>query len=102
MLIGEKVVEGPLHVDRLQLEHPEYFEPGYRLDVVDYMQSRGGKYINRIITNLKFEILYFGFIMFLALVPFGLLVGISLFLKTGRLRFGIEFFGETAVLRLLF
>ena len=102
LLIGEKVVEGPLHVDRLQLEHPEYFEPGYRLDVVDYIQSRGGKYINRIITNLKFEILYFGFIMFLALVPFGLLVGISLFLKTGRLRFGVEFFRRNGRITLAF
>jgi 4-amino-4-deoxy-L-arabinose transferase-like glycosyltransferase len=85
LFIGEKVVEGLDYVDSLPSEHPEYFQPGYNLNIFDYVQSRGWKFFTRIKTNARQEFFYVLRMTFHALAPLGFLWLLFPFLSNRRL-----------------
>jgi len=95
IVAGETVVEGPRHTDILAVEHPEYFKSSYRVNYIEYIRSRGGKFFERIRRNALAEILILARISFHALVPLALLLLISPFLlakkRLAGLRFGNPF-----------
>ncbi len=83
---GEIVTEeSSYHIDLLRIEHPEYFQPGFRIDLFDYIRSRGPKFLVRIKRNTRSEFLHLGKINFHALIPLVLLWFVFPFLSTRKL-----------------
>ncbi|MFH1403425.1 MAG: glycosyltransferase family 39 protein [Candidatus Altiarchaeota archaeon] len=74
LLVGERVVDGVGHVDALMHSHPEYFKPGYRLGLLEYLESRGGKYLVRLRRNIMQLMVFTCMMSFHAIVPLAIIV----------------------------
>lgn len=86
LVMGEGVEEGTRHLEKLWMEHPEYLDPGYQIDVVDYMESRGSKFFLRVVKNLVDEVRYLARVSLNSLVPLLLLVGLGVVTGAGLRR----------------
>ncbi|MFH1403426.1 MAG: glycosyltransferase family 39 protein [Candidatus Altiarchaeota archaeon] len=69
LVYGEKVVDGLEAVQVKMEEHPEYFQPGYRLDVREYLMERGWKYVIRVGRNVMHWVSFFTAMDFHAILP---------------------------------
>jgi 4-amino-4-deoxy-L-arabinose transferase-like glycosyltransferase len=55
LILGEAVTEGADHLDAQSALHPEQFEPGYRVSLLEYVRAQGGKFAVRVARNLEAE-----------------------------------------------
>lgn len=83
LLVGEGVVEGQDHVDRLKEEHPEYFNSSAHVNIFEYIQQRGEIFTKRILLNIISEIsIIISILYYLGLI----FVGFELFDLTFKIK----------------
>jgi len=51
LYLGESLEEGEARSEYLGWEHPELFEPQHQIDVVEYVRSRGWRFLKRVAGN---------------------------------------------------
>ncbi|GAB4339735.1 MAG: hypothetical protein Kow0099_15110 [Candidatus Abyssubacteria bacterium] len=84
IVAGEMVEEGPRRADVFMVEHPEYLDAGNRVNYVEYIRSRGGKFVERIKLNAKAELSKMTRITFHAVAPLVLLIVVSPLFVIGK------------------